>query len=311
MRRFICSAIAIMALAIQAPAAEVTYDVRPGDGLSSPVQVAPGGTVPYEVTIEVSSGDNDGLLLFIFDLLTDLGVPQSTDTITFDPLIASLFNFGGFMQYGTAVDDDITDIGGTQGFGLGGETPGIGHGSPQLLIRGELQTPTNQLGDFNVTIGANTKTQLIAPGGGIIDDPAITTNLGPGFVIQVLADSDQDGTPDINDNCPDDANPGQDDSDGDQVGDACDACPDDPDKIGKGACGCGTADTDTDGDATPDCIDPTPQGGVTPSGPPSNGDQPPVVAPPGCGAGVGMANLVGFGALCLVGLVGLRRGRWY
>lgn len=46
---------------------------------------------------------------------------------------------------------------------------------------------------------------------------AATINLG--------LDSDGDGVPDINDNCPFVANPGQQDSDGDGVGDACDNCP--------------------------------------------------------------------------------------
>jgi hypothetical protein len=38
-------------------------------------------------------------------------------------------------------------------------------------------------------------------------------------------DTDLDGLPDLTDNCPDDANPAQDDADGDGVGDACDNCP--------------------------------------------------------------------------------------
>jgi hypothetical protein len=37
-------------------------------------------------------------------------------------------------------------------------------------------------------------------------------------------DGDADDVPDIRDNCPDDANPGQDDADGDETGDACDLC---------------------------------------------------------------------------------------
>jgi parallel beta-helix repeat protein len=41
----------------------------------------------------------------------------------------------------------------------------------------------------------------------------------------VVADSDGDGVPDGQDNCPFRANPGQEDSDGDGVGDACDNCP--------------------------------------------------------------------------------------
>ena len=43
-------------------------------------------------------------------------------------------------------------------------------------------------------------------------------------------DSDEDGIPDPNDNCPDTPNPGQEDTDGDGLGDACDPCPNDPDQ---------------------------------------------------------------------------------
>jgi hypothetical protein len=43
--------------------------------------------------------------------------------------------------------------------------------------------------------------------------------------LTVVADSDGDGVPDGQDNCPFRANPGQEDSDGDGVGDACDNCP--------------------------------------------------------------------------------------
>src|SRR5436853_3834343 len=41
-------------------------------------------------------------------------------------------------------------------------------------------------------------------------------------------DSDGDGVPDSQDNCPSIPNPGQEDRDGDGIGDACDFCPDDP-----------------------------------------------------------------------------------
>ncbi len=48
-----------------------------------------------------------------------------------------------------------------------------------------------------------------------------------GFVREVLAqtDSDSDGIPDANDNCPYVYNPAQEDGDGDGVGNACDNCP--------------------------------------------------------------------------------------
>lgn len=57
-----------------------------------------------------------------------------------------------------------------------------------------------------------------------------------------LRDSDGDGKPDIEDNCPLVANPDQLDSDGDNRGDACDAV-------------CSATDVDTDADGTPDSCD--------------------------------------------------------
>ena len=52
-------------------------------------------------------------------------------------------------------------------------------------------------------------------------------------------DADGDGVPDDSDNCPADANPGQEDADGDGAGDVCDACPNDADDDvdGDGVCG--------------------------------------------------------------------------
>ena len=80
-------------------------------------------------------------------------------------------------------------------------------------------------------------------------------------------DSDGDGVPDAQDNCPTVGNASQSDLDGDGLGDACDddrdgdgtpnasdECPDDPNKIKVGVCGCGTPDTD-DGQGGVVCVD--------------------------------------------------------
>ena len=61
------------------------------------------------------------------------------------------------------------------------------------------------------------------------------TDLGGNCISDVCDDTDNDGTPDCLDNCPDD-----------------------PNKTEPGDCGCGVADTDTDGDGIADCIDPCP-----------------------------------------------------
>ncbi len=81
-------------------------------------------------------------------------------------------------------------------------------------------------------------------------------------------DTDADGIPDIEDNCPDTANTDQADTDLDGTGNACeqdtdhdgiidddDACPADPEKSDPGDCGCGRPDSDSDGDAIADCSD--------------------------------------------------------
>ncbi len=78
-------------------------------------------------------------------------------------------------------------------------------------------------------------------------------------------DTDGDGTPDIDDGCPNDplkidpgaCGCGESDVDGDDDGtfDCDDLCPSDPGKTEPGVCDCGTPDTDTDGDGTADCED--------------------------------------------------------
>jgi hypothetical protein len=78
-------------------------------------------------------------------------------------------------------------------------------------------------------------------------------------------DDDNDGVLDAADNCPNTANPDQEDVDSDGVGDACDDCPNDPDNDadGDGVCGdidnCPTVSNpgqgDTDGDGVGDTCD--------------------------------------------------------
>lgn len=75
----------------------------------------------------------------------------------------------------------------------------------------------------------------------------------------VYRDSDADGIPDTDDNCPAEYNPGQQDLDGDGTGDLCDLCPSDAIKQTPGACGCAQPDIDINADGAADCgiADPT------------------------------------------------------
>jgi len=95
------------------------------------------------------------------------------------------------------------------------------------------------------------------------DSPAKTDSAFTTVTIQ--ADSDNDGTCDPADGCPNDpakTEPGicgcgvaDTDSDSDGTADCNDQCPNDPGKIDPGICGCGVADTDSDGDGVADCKD--------------------------------------------------------
>jgi len=59
----------------------------------------------------------------------------------------------------------------------------------------------------------------------VVGEPATTTTTSGSADAFVLADSDGDGISDGADNCPDIANPDQNDTDGDGIGDLCDSCP--------------------------------------------------------------------------------------
>jgi hypothetical protein len=213
----------VLILALQVSGADVVYDVRPANGAASPVQVGFGATVEYEVTVTVSTGDNDGLNQFGFDVLTDLGVAQSVANTAYEPPIISAFALFQGPFLGTPVDDDIIGFSGAQGIG-GSGVAGIGQNGEQVLLHGTLQTPPGVEADFTVTIGPGTTNLLNLSGSNPIVPDSVTA--GPGFVIQTgLPDMDQDGVMDDQDNCPNTANPGQEDTDGDGVGDACDNCP--------------------------------------------------------------------------------------
>lgn len=89
-----------------------------------------------------------------------------------------------------------------------------------------------------------------------LPDPAPGNNQAS---VLVPVDRDDDGISDGGDNCPDTANPGQEDGDGDGVGDACDNCPSVPNPSQADADGDGIGDAcdagDTDGDGVPDQTD--------------------------------------------------------
>ena len=144
-------------------------------------------------------------------------------------------------------------------------TPHVAAIAALLLARNKTLTAA-QLKQ-TILAGAEQKTALKPYGlnGGRANAYASVSRISP------PADRDRDGVPDVWDNCPAVANPGQADADGDGTGDACDARPGHDDRDGDGdgvpngsdnCAGVGNPDqADTDGDGVGDACDATPRGG--------------------------------------------------
>ena len=98
----------VLMLASFVQAQTVTFDVRPGDGLGSPVIIQPGDGVAIEMTAVVSTDGNDGLNLFVCDLLTRFPITSNLgawygDTTLFAVGLASAIAVYGFLaaRYGS------------------------------------------------------------------------------------------------------------------------------------------------------------------------------------------------------------------
>ncbi len=146
--------------------------------------------------------------------------------------------------------------------GGGGATvtfPGGSSGSFGVVTAGGATSDTVQISLDSGVPGASRLIDLIVSVNGVDYCSSF------GLITVSNTDSDNDGTTDCFDNCPNDpgkTEPGvcgcgtpDTDSDGDGTPDCNDDCPADPGKVVPGACGCGVPDVDSDGDGTLDCFD--------------------------------------------------------
>ena len=142
-----------VAMASFAAGATANFEISPtAPQTGSQITVAPGEQISYQVTVAVSSGDNQGLHSFVFDIVTDFGIAiPSADE--FDPLIEQHFpllpSLGSpsVTQPGT-----LLQVAAFQQLGISESTlTGVGQSGPQVLVRGRLTAPSEP-GQYTVRL---------------------------------------------------------------------------------------------------------------------------------------------------------------
>ena len=148
---------------------------------------------------------------------------------------------------------------------FGFELHGVNLGTtPQTLTPGSVNTVYDADSD-GLANACDACTDTDGDGLGNAGYPANTCSVDPCPNDTSSTDTDNDGTADCADGCPNDplkTAPGtcgcgvsDADTDNDGTADCNDGCPNDPLKTAPGACGCGLSDADTDNDGTADCND--------------------------------------------------------
>jgi hypothetical protein len=128
----------------------------------SNMAVAPGQNIDWQIEAEVSEGDNAGLALILIDLVQSFSNPQffdMTPPAQVPPVMQNFAAPNGFANpgsgyTGTLVGDigerNLKQIGGAQNsFGQPGQSmgqsvnvdPGIGQGSPVIVVEGSFAAP--------------------------------------------------------------------------------------------------------------------------------------------------------------------------
>lgn len=184
-----------------------------------------------------------------------------------------------FIRFGSSFPRfNHCDVQGSGGSGVGWDT-GLGFDDGGNIDADPLFLDSDGADNIVGTIDDNLRLSFGSPGvdvGSTALVPAgVTTDMeGNPRVFNAVVDmgafefgdSDNDGVPDLTDNCPTTPNPLQEDADGDDLGDACDACSNDADNDIDGDGVCGDVDNcpnvsnplqeNTDGDSLGDICDP-------------------------------------------------------
>ncbi len=207
-----------------------------------------------------SISDNAGIGIDLNDDNVTANDPDDTDSGPNDlqnfPVLTTATIAGNNIAIEGSLDTDSPSTNYRIEFFSSSTCDGSGHGEGETPI-GFTTVSTDGSGDASfstnfvaeVTSGQQITSTATEDFGGTAFGS--TSEFSP-CLVAAVSDSDGDGIPDDQDNCPFDPD---NDIDGDGVCGDVDGCPNDGNKTEPGVCGCGMPDTDTDNDGTPDCND--------------------------------------------------------
>jgi len=176
------------------------------------VRVQPGGEIPYEIYVTVTSDtpevdDNGGLAFFSMTVETDLGVEQPpADEL--EPTIAQWFSV--VLSLGTPLEDDIVQIGGGQQTFGGDIQFNVAANDRILLANGRVIASSENLDTFSVEIGEQTTANVFVEEG-LEDVTVANVAFGQRIVVQTTLDLNEGLSSDDDD----DGSEGGDGGDGD------------------------------------------------------------------------------------------------
>lgn len=208
----------LQVMVLTVSAASHTYSASPGvaipDGngdpsycnLPDPRSIISTISVPDSFTISDLNVMLDISHTYVGDLSVTLTSPSSTTVTLIDRVGRETSSCGSETDnINTTLDDESTN-------------GPVKNANPPT---GSSYTPENPLSAFDGQNASGTWTLTV------MDNMQIDTGIlnSWSLIVEAMPDGDSDGVPDATDNCPSDANPGQEDGDGDSIGDACDTTP--------------------------------------------------------------------------------------